>query len=133
MSTAMNNTNQSQLHLDNLPSEVIFEITKHLKPVDYVRLYSTNKAMRDTLSYKLEYNRTVITYLKEKFRMLAEEYMCGKYSISVFDFDYFAEDNNVCYDGKTPSFKVLYERYARWNIYKDFKFRFSTYLACLSA
>jgi hypothetical protein len=30
--------------------------------------------------------------------------------ISVFDFDYFSEDNDYCYDGITPSYKFFYEK-----------------------
>jgi hypothetical protein len=126
------NNNKMQISITKLPSELIFEITKHLRPVDYISLYKTNKALKDVLSYKPEYNKNMIRYLKNKFIYLSIDYLTFK-DISVFDFDYFAENNDVGYDGKTESFKKLYEQYMRGHLHRDFKFNLNTYITCLSA
>jgi hypothetical protein len=122
----------SLLNIDKLPSELVFEITRHLEPKDYVSLYRTNKCLREILSYKPEYHNNMIKYLKERFIEISKYYLAFK-EISVFDFDYFAENNNVGYDGVTESFKKRYELYAKAHIHKDFKFNLNTYVTCMAA
>jgi hypothetical protein len=93
------------LVLDDLPAEMIVARPKHLSPADFVNLYSTNKSLSAIL-YK-DYKKFKESYLRAKFKEFAVKYLKGKKDITVCAFDYFSENNKVCYDGKTPSFKVL--------------------------
>jgi hypothetical protein len=86
---------------------MILEIAKHLNPVDYINLYITNNSLKNTLS--MDYNKVKTEYWRIKFHELFRYYVQEINALSVYSFDYFAEDNSVCYDGKTPPFKALYK------------------------
>jgi hypothetical protein len=103
-----NNTNHPQGSLSNLPPEMILEISKHLNPVDYISLYITSNSLKNTSS--VNYEKIKTRYLHIKFQEIIGNYLKHTNEIAVFAFDYFSENNDVCYDGKTPSFRVLYER-----------------------
>jgi hypothetical protein len=105
-------------------NEIILEIAKNLSPKDYVALSKTCHDMRAVL--KIDMEKKQKEYEREEFLELAREYLKLKLTersqnISVFDFDYFSENNDYCYDGITPSYKYYYEKSGKKLTFETYK------------
>jgi hypothetical protein len=58
----------------------------------------------------MDYDKVKTTYFRSEFQGIVNDYITDIGEIPIYAFDYFSKDNNVCYDGKRPSFKALYEK-----------------------